>query len=491
MIRNLILGLFLALLATGCEEPPEVKSPRPTTPNIPLVQTTPTPEGVEDKKPLINASGRISFNQDAASAMAKVKEMIAQRNGGSTGTNNQTTYQTPNPAIVPPEIKEALEDAKDNKAINDSINAVLADLPEAGASQPEQSVSTERSPEPAQNENDSLSVNLGNQEGTFAAGVRVPSQVDSSKTTGANGSAKQTPSPTPTDLNFIKNSMPRGYLLLCMANPSARDTVEILVQNLIDAKIEHVFLGLLTDGTFGTDFEYVKSVLTRLSQAGRVVTLATYVTNGPTMRYFNKTPITAGFARTDPRKFRRLIIFDDGTRAKYKSLAKNAAELLRHNHALNPKNKNIAIPMLEDNLNKESYLAIRSLMKEALLGIPFTIVRSPCLGCYAGNDAYTPGDPIDDHGESAFSRVQIGGAFSFDGAQFHYPNETATGTTFEGAKSLIIESERRQLLFFGLWRLFWQGLNKGSGIHPDDREYIPPTPQELTWNIELLRTGLE
>lgn len=496
MIKNLLLGLSLALLTLGCEEPPQIKSPRPTTPNIPLAQPSVSPDtsnAPEGKTPLINSSGRVSFNEDAASAMAKIKEMIAKKNGGAPATPASSNYESLPRGGVPPEIKQALEESKNAKAIDDSINAVLAELPESPIPEEDEQIATTRSREGGQLNSNQPTINQINGEGTFGAGVRVPSKITSPSSGGANGTSKrrETPSPTPAELKLIRDAMPRGYMMLFMSHPRARDVAEALVQNLLDANIENVFIAVLTDGTFGADFEYVKSALTKISQAGRVITLAVYVSNGATMRYFDKTKITAGFAKTDPRKFRRLIISDTETRRKYLSLAENAAQIMRHNHALSPKNKNIAIPMLEDNLNKESYMAMRSLMSEALAGIPHSIMRNPCLGCYSGNDAYTPGDPKDEHGEAAFYRVQVGDAFSFDGAQFNYPNETTGGTTYGEAKDLITEAERRQLLFFGLWRLSWQGLSKVTNLHPDIREYLPPTPQELAWNIQLLRAGLE
>jgi hypothetical protein len=279
--------------------------------------------------------------------------------------------------------------------------------------------------------------------------------------------------------------------MLYMPHPRAREVVEVQIQNLIDANIENVFVGLLTDGTFGRDFAYIKTALTRLANAGRVITLATYVSNGSTMRSFNRTPITAGFSRIDPIEFRDLIQNDSSTRSKYLNLAKDAASLLAYNSALNSKNINIAVPMLEDNLTRSSYLAARGLLKEALTGINATIVRNPCLGCYSGNDADSAGDPIDEHGTASFHKVKFGDSFSFDGAQYLYPEELNSGLPYDAALGLIAEAERRGALFVGLWRNNWQGLINGPMVHPDKRNYIPPTTEESAWDIKLLRAGLD
>jgi hypothetical protein len=193
----------------------------------------------------------------------------------------------------------------------------------------------------------------------------------------------------------------------------------------------------------------------------------------------------------DPLDFRELIENDSSTRSKYLSLARDAASILAHNSNLNPRNVNIAIPMLEDNLTKSSYLAARGLLKEALSGVAATIVRNPCLGCYSGNDADSAGDPIDEHGTAAFHKVKFGDSFSFDGAQYLYPEEINSGLPYEAALGLIAEAERRGALFVGLWRNNWQGLSNGPMVHPDKRNYIPPTAEESAWDIKLLRAGLD
>jgi hypothetical protein len=511
MIKILPILLIVFVALTGCEEPP------PAAKKIENVQSTAQiatsqnewagekpatavvgAEPTSTKSFTIKPGQRISFNEDAASAMAKVREMMAAsanaRNDLSGGSGSGSSTRPYAGSTPPPVVKEMLEMARDDKATTDIINSALSDLPQgdtdtpSGGNQDNLALGTNQSsPQFSVNSNQQLGSTVQN------VGIRNPQKIASKEPSSSapTPTPTPTPEPEPSEAPLIKGAMPRGYLMLYMAHPRARELVELQIQNLIDAKVENVFVGLLTDGTFGRDFSYVKSALTRLHQAERIVTLAVYLSNGATMRYHDKTPINVGFSQTSPLVFRSGIKFDSAIRNKYLNLARDGVDLLSHNATLSPRNKNIAIPMLEDNLDKSSYLAIRELTKSALGNVTAIIMRSHCLGCYSGNDADGAGDPLDEHGSTVFHRVKNGDGFSFDGAQFLYPGEQAYGLPFDAALGLASESERRRAAFFGLWRSLWQGLGQGPLVHPDKRNYIPPTSQELEWDIKLLRAGLE
>ena len=511
MSRLIPFLLIVFATLTGCEEPPpavkklEIVQPAPQIApsqnewaEAKSVAATAETPSASTKGLTIKPGQRISFNEDAASAMAKVREMMAasassQANISEIGgaTSSSQTYSGPTP---PPVVKEMLELARNDKATTDIINSALSNLPQAASETPDGSIQDNLALGTNQNSPE-ISVNTNQQIGSTVqnVGVRNPQKIANKEPSSSapTPTPTPTPEPEPSEAPLIKGAMPRGYLMLYMAHPRARELVELQIQNLIDARVENVFIGLLTDGTFGRDFSYVKSALTRLNQAERIVTLAVYLSNGATMRYHDKTPINVGFSQTSPLVFRSGIKFDSGIRNKYLNLARDGVELLRHNLTLSPLNKNIVIPMLEDNLDRPSYIAIRDLTKNALGEVTATVMRSHCLGCYSGNDADGAGDPLDEHGSTVFHRVKTGDGFSFDGAQFLYPGEQAYGLPFDAALGLASESERRRAAFFGLWRSLWQGLGQGPLVHPDKRNYVPPTTQELEWDIKLLRAGLE
>jgi hypothetical protein len=56
---------------------------------------------------------------------------------------------------------------------------------------------------------------------------------------------------------------------------------------------------------------------------------------------------------------------------------------------------------------------------------------------------------------------------------------------------MLLDSYKKGLAYFGLWRFGWQGLVQGQGNPlPSKRIYIPSTPDEMEYEIQVLRTGL-
>ena len=505
-LLRLTFAVFLVLF-TACEDaPPEkITTEQKTAPVQKLAQNNKTSASSENAA----LKQSLSFDESPETAMAKVKAMLGFKTKSSDESRavigelpsapfDSASSSSTNSVVVtpPPEIKKALETAKNNKAISDVVNSVFQDLPTA---QTEPSINS-TSPGPLLTKEETSQLTAGSRKrgsrGSLNAGIRVPN-----KNTSANGSAKlsgnfdfdpedQT-APEDTDTKaLIKGNRPRGYLMLSLMQPQARQTIELQIQNLIDASIENVFLGVLTDGTFDRDFNYLQQILTRLNSAGRRITLSLYITNGATMRSFDTSPITAGFSKIEPKKFRDLILNDSDTQTKFKKLTQDVAPIFLQNKSLSPFNRNIAIVMLEDNLTKTSYLAMRKIAAE-VLGDLVTFVRNPCPGCYDGNDSDAAGDAIEFHGESVFSQIKQGDAFTFDGAQFLYPSEAEIGTPFSTASNLIKQAEDRGVSYVGLWRADWQGLSLGAQVHPINRPYHVPTLRELESDQELLRSGLD
>ncbi len=299
-------------------------------------------------------------------------------------------------------------------------------------------------------------------------------------------------SPTPVDARSWVEGQARGYTMLYAMQPQARAVVEAHIQTLEESRIREPYVGILIDGTFGEDFEYVKSIISRLSKEGRRLTLALYLSNGPTMRVHDSTPIDALFSRIEPESFRYRIIEEVELQNSYASVVERARALFEFNKQQNSANSNVAVVMLEDNLTTETYQFMRDIVRERLDGVDVSIVRNPCVGCYRGNDGDTRGDSREEHSVERFELLRQGDGFSLDGTGFDYPGGASSkGLSSSALLQLMRDSTQRGLRYVGMWRFPWQGLTPGGGKpHPSERIYVPSTETERSFEIEALREGL-
>lgn len=309
------------------------------------------------------------------------------------------------------------------------------------------------------------------------------------------GIAEETPAPTPTPEPLAHpryTGQARGYAMLYMMHPAARAAVERELQTLIDADVREVYLGILTDGTFGKDFDYVARVLRRLHAERRIVTLGLYLTNGATMRSHDTTPITAAFNQIDPFEFRSLIRWDPATRERFSAMVREVRPLFELNAALHPENRNIAVVMLEDNLQADSYAAMRALAA-AVLGDLVEFVRNPCPGCLKGNDMESLGDGLELHNAGEMWRLAPGDGFTLDGTGHYFPWESPAGQALSYDQTLQLARAAYDiaLSYFGLWRAPRQGLTSSAGVHPDLRSYEVPTAEQTQLEVRILQEGLE
>ncbi len=331
---------------------------------------------------------------------------------------------------------------------------------------------------------------LGQQDRSFAnrivPGLGAP--VSSSGPSQVLPSPTPVVSPTPTGMPLV-GGQARGYAMLYLMHPRARQTVERQLQIMIEANVRDLYLGVLTDGTFGEDIDYLASIVRRIGKTGRTLTLALYLTNGATMRSFETTPITAGFNNIDPLTFRELIERDFSTQQQFLSMVRRVSPLYELNRRSNRRNRNIALVMLEDNLDAESYRVMRSLAASVL---PRTVqfIRNPCLGCYEGNDQVSFDDGLESHIPGELLKGGPMSAFSLDGVGYALPgDQPSAALSADQVKQLLTAAQQRQLSFFALWRGARQGLGDAS-IHPDQRTYEVPTEEHRRIEIELLRYGL-
>jgi hypothetical protein len=299
-----------------------------------------------------------------------------------------------------------------------------------------------------------------------------------------------TPQLTPFGRSWVRGQA-RGYTMLYAMQPQARPVVEANIQALLGSRVREPYIGVLIDGTFSRDFAYLKDIISRLSADDRSLTLALYLSNGPTMRKWDVTPIDQHiFARISPEEFRLQIRRNMTLRAEFLAVVLQAKDVFAYNASLGAGNSNVAIVMLEDNLDVLAYRALREIAVEQL-GTIAGFVRNPCLGCYSGNDDVTLGDPREEHQLDRFNILKAGDGYSLDGVGFRYPDGDGTGPTVEQLTNYLNESVRRGLRYFGLWREEWQGVKEGvPNKRPEERTYIAPSPDQQSFEITMLRTGL-
>ena len=310
-----------------------------------------------------------------------------------------------------------------------------------------------------------------------------------SQLSAALGTPTTTPSPSATPLQRVTGQA-RGYHLIYMMQPEARQTVNLQIETLMRAEIDQIYLGVLTDGTFSKNYPYLNQALRALSTEGRAVTLAIYLTNGATQRDWKDTQINAGFNLIDPVVFRELIQHDFATRDLFTRLIKESKPSFELNRSLSPRAVNLAVVMLEDNLDFAAYSAMRRMAEFELSGVA-EVMRNPCPGCYRGNDQSSQGGGIELHLPAQLPALGSLDGFTLDGTGYHFDDEAPDGSpSIDDVKNMIELGMQRRIRYFGLWREELQGRGGPIILHPEDRVYAVPTEAHMLADIELLRHGL-
>lgn len=279
--------------------------------------------------------------------------------------------------------------------------------------------------------------------------------------------------------------------MLYAMQPEARATVEGEIAILLESRLRQNHIGVLVDGTFGWNPSYLANIITRLNAEERQLSLTLYLSNGPTQRVLDATAISTSFPQVGPEEYRELIQFDPATREEFRDLARRVLPIFALNRRLNSQNENFVVPMLEDNLDQDSYRAVQALTREVLGAVALT-VRNPCPGCYSGNDASRLGDPLELHGREFIPLLQAGDAFSLDGSGYVLPGEVDSPRSFEAAElqQLIQAFTQVGLQYFGLWRSDRQGVGEGVPALPSERFYAVPTQSQIEAETNFLRFAL-
>lgn len=300
-----------------------------------------------------------------------------------------------------------------------------------------------------------------------------------------------TPSPEAVELLEPVVGQARGFKMLPLMHPRARPMVEAQIETLLRSQIQQIYLGVLVDGTFSIDLDYLLEVVRRLNAGARELTLVLYFVSGPTMRDYDTTPIVTAFSRTSPFDFRELIQNDPRTKSRFEAIVRRMVPALRLNRSLKPANRSIAVVMLEDNLDIDSYRAMRA-SAASVLGPDIELMRNPCVRCWPGNDGSSQGDAVELHAPTPPTSLGRRDGYTMDGAGYIFPGERRLPREYsiEETFALIDATMAQGVSYFGLWRARRQGIIGGELIHPDLRVFEVPTVEQSEIEIQLLRHGL-
>jgi hypothetical protein len=285
--------------------------------------------------------------------------------------------------------------------------------------------------------------------------------------------------------------------MLYAMQPEARAVVEAELAILLSSAIRKVHIGILADGTFGWEPQYLKSLVSRVAESGRDLSLTLYVSNGSTQRVLEESAITESFPQLSPEEFREAIRFDPVVRSQFGALVRRVIPIFVFNRSMNSSAQNYIVPMLEDNLDAAAFQAMKEITEQEI-GDLAIIVRNPCIGCYSGNDFTRFGLPLELHGMENINLLRPGDTFSLDGTGYRIENDSGAlpHAISEGAMREVLNLGRRlPLRYVGLWRSDRQGIfprtNGEPPKPPRERTYVPPS--ELLKEIErgFLRYGLE
>ncbi|MBP9837915.1 MAG: hypothetical protein KBC84_04305 [Proteobacteria bacterium] len=287
---------------------------------------------------------------------------------------------------------------------------------------------------------------------------------------------------------------PRGISCLHCMQSEAASQADALIKILVDTCLKNVAVSYLLDGTFSYDENLLKKHIDILTSDNRRLFLHLYFINGPSQRRYKNT-VSDGFAATSsPEEFRKKISHDVTFQNKYKNYLQGFNSLIAYANS-----KNVAlsiVPVLEDNLEVESFEKIASLTTEAFQN-PVMIGRNPCPGCYDGNDHRVPNGYFQEsHSVNNCNKIR-NGIITNDGdvTELDIRNKNISGQI--SLKELRIARDHCSINnnIFILWNASYQGLiAKGSGSFGrkdySKRDYPLPNESERANLIKFLRGEL-
>ena len=295
----------------------------------------------------------------------------------------------------------------------------------------------------------------------------------------------------PSNPNLVEGP-PRGVAMLHMMVPQAWDAnIKQLTQTLIDSEWKNLAINVLCGGGFGFDMARLNHVVHELSKEGRQLHLVLYVTNGPSQRQWQTTPVEGLGTRMSPEEWRRRIQSDPEVQEQYRQQVRALSEPIASTFALN--GQVYLIPALEDNLDDASFVAMHELTKQALSSEMLSkikIGRNPCIECYSGNEDGLPsGVFLESHISRPEYLVHSNGVATNDGREWLIPGESSLFPQLISLDALVSvrDKAKESSNVWILWKAAYQGLDENAPANPYERNYRTPGLLERAAIIDHIR----
>lgn len=282
---------------------------------------------------------------------------------------------------------------------------------------------------------------------------------------------------------------PRGLSCIHCLNSNAEVQREVFLQILLDTCLKNVALSYLVDGSFGSNFAAIEEDVATLVESGRTPFIHIYLLNGPSQRRYRNTPISGLFTRVSPERFRSKLKSDGVTREQIGELVSNLVPTL--NNIVARGGIVSLVPMLEDNLDDESFVALTELVLSALpADLNVSLGRNSCKGCYRGNENGLPNGLFEERHSLGSAATLKDGVISNDGKSVAFGN-TRGITLTSLAKTQASAAANNSMFLF--WHAPYQGLQVSNGnvtghaLSPQLRSYAVPTSEESAVLVKFLQ----
>ena len=290
------------------------------------------------------------------------------------------------------------------------------------------------------------------------------------------------------DCKSLRDTTPQGIACFNCLHPRAEAQAKSIAEILKKSCLKKIAISYLVDGSFG-DVSRLQMQIQNLQGEDREIFLHLYLLNGPSQRRYRSTPITGIGTQMSPIQFRKELKERGGIYMEVRQLLRRIFEPLK---MISDSGVQLSIiPMLEDNLDDESFQAVAEIVQTEFKGLSYRIGRNPCSDCYPGNGRRLPSGFFLEVHTSDPNHVPLNGSVSNDGEDVSFDGH-------EGSQPLstlkrVRDAARAKGTVFFLWNAEYQGLRVSGGkitgneVSADKRPYPIPTEEEAEALTEFLK----
>lgn len=295
----------------------------------------------------------------------------------------------------------------------------------------------------------------------------------------------------PDECSELREGPPRGLACLHCMEPGARASADAIVDLLRRSCRRTIAINYLLDGSFGFDESLLREHIETLTEGGRQLFLEIYLLNGPGQRRYQSLRYRGVHANTAPHEFRELLRSNDpATAERLTKHTESLVDVLRYAESRGA--MVLVVPMLEDNLDRESFTALLDIVMSAIPpDIPVSFGRNPCAGCTEGADSDVPDGLFRETHDALTTRIPVAGVVSNDGHDYCLGQDCGEDEIpFPALMDAARRAGARDSVFI-LWSAAGQGLagegNELTFRRPEERSYAVPSVEEKSLIMGFLR----